>query len=125
GAHFVAEFGNDRRTDFTAEANRKAFADALAGVEARLPLQGKNHIGGKEVGAANSFESVNPCKKSQVIGRFPEGTKEDAVAAVDAAAKAFPSWSRPKPQERSNLLVKIPKILRDRKHEYFATMCPA
>jgi 1-pyrroline-5-carboxylate dehydrogenase len=109
-------------TDFTVEANRKAFADALARIEAGLPIQGKNHIGGREVGAKEFFESVNPCRKSQVIGRFPEGTKEDAVAAVDAAAKAFSSWSRTRPEERSNLLVKIAKILRDRKHEFSAMM---
>jgi len=118
----LPEFRNEPLTDFTVEANRKAFADALARVEKRLPIQGKNHIGGREVGAAKSFESVNPCKKSQVIGHFPEGTKEDAVQAVDAAAKAFPAWSRTKPEERSNLLVKIAKILRDRKHEFSAMM---
>ena len=118
----LPEFRNEQLTDFSVEANRKAFADALAKTEARLPLQGKNHIGGQTLDAAKHFESYNPCKKSEVIGRFPEGTKEDAVRAVEAAAKAFPAWSRTKPRERWELLIRIARILRDRKHEFSAMM---
>jgi 1-pyrroline-5-carboxylate dehydrogenase len=118
----LPEFRNEPLTDFSVDANRRAFADALAKTEARLPMQGKNHIAGEAVSAAKFFESANPCRKSQIIGRFPEGTKEDADKAVEAAAQAFPKWSRTKPEERWDLLVRIAKILRDRKHEFSAMM---
>ena len=118
----LPEFRNEPLTDFSVDANGRAFADALVKTEARLPIQGKNHIAGQAVSAAKFFESVTPCRKSQIIGRFPEGTKEDADKAVEAAAQAFPKWSRTKPEDRWGLLVRIAKILRDRKHEFSAMM---
>ena len=45
----LPEFRNEPLTDFSLETHRSAFAAALARVEARLPIEGKNRIGGKEV----------------------------------------------------------------------------
>ena len=118
----LPEFRNEPMTDFSVASNRDAFAAALRKVEARLPLQGANRIGGERVGAGKSFESLNPCRKTQVIGRFPEGTAADANRAVDAAAKAFESWGRTPAKDRWALLIAIAKILRDRKHEFSAMM---
>ena len=118
----LPEFRNEPLTDFSDDKNRSAFAEALAKVEARLPLQGSNRIGGAHADAAAHFESVNPARRSQVIGRFPEGTAEDAGRAVDEAAKAYETWGRTKPSERIDLLIRIAKILRDRKHEFSAMM---
>ena len=118
----LPEFRNEPLTDFSVEKNRRAFAAALEKVEKRLPIQGVNRIGGQRVGASKSFESVNPCKKSQVIGRFPEGTREDGEKAVEAAAKAFLTFRRTSPEERWSLLLRIAKVLRARKHEYSAMM---
>ncbi len=118
----LSEFKNEPLTDFGVEANRKAFAEALKAVESRLPIVGKNHIGSKEAGAAKHFESVNPAKKTQVIGRFPEASSEDAERAVEAAHKAFPTWSRTPAADRVQLLVRIAGILRKRKHEFSAMM---
>jgi 1-pyrroline-5-carboxylate dehydrogenase len=118
----LPEFRNEALTDFSLEPNTSAFRAALAKVEARLPIEGRNRIGGKSVGAAKHFESVNPCDRTQVIGRFPQGTKEDAERAVESAAAAFPTWSRVAPEERSALLLRIAAIIRRRKHEFSAMM---
>jgi 1-pyrroline-5-carboxylate dehydrogenase len=118
----LPEFRNEPLTDFSVESNRNAFRAALTAVEARLPIEGRNRIGGKSVGAARHFESVNPCDHKQVIGRFPQGTKEDAERAIDAAWDAFPGWSRVAPDERSALLLRIAAILRRRKHEFSSMM---
>ena len=118
----LPEFRNEPLTDFSKPATRQAFEAALRQVESRLPIEGSNRIGGERVVAKKYFESVNPCRKTQVIGRFPEGTAEDANRAVDAAHKAFSSWSRTSPRERWELLLRIAKILRDRKHEFSAMM---
>jgi 1-pyrroline-5-carboxylate dehydrogenase len=94
----------------------------LKKVEARLPIAGKNRIGGKLVGAAKIFESVNPCDPKQVIGRFPAGTAADAHKAIDAAHKAFPAWSGLPAAERVAAILRISAILRRRKHEFSAMM---
>ena len=118
----LPEFRNEPLTDFSLEPNRSAFRAALAKVEARLPIEGKNRIGGKSVGASKHFESVNPCDRKQLIGRFPQGTKDDAERAIEAAAAAFPAWSRVPPEERSALLLRIAAIIRRHKHEFSAMM---
>ena len=118
----LPEFRNEPLTDFTVEANRKAFSEAIKKVEKRLPLAGKNRIDGKKVGAAKTFESDNPCDPRQVIGRFPSGTAADAAKAVDAAARAFEKWSRFPADERVALILRIAAILRRRKHQFSAMM---
>jgi 1-pyrroline-5-carboxylate dehydrogenase len=118
----LPEFQNEPLTDFSVEGNKRDFAEALKKVESRLPIQGKNHIGGKEAGAAKHFESVNPSKKTQVIGKFPEASREDGQRAVEAAHEAFPTWSRTPAADRVQLLVRIAGILRKRKHEFSAMM---
>ena len=118
----LSEFKNEPLTDFSQELHRNAFRAALEKIEARLPIQGANRLGGKRVGAAKTFESVNPCDKKQVVGRFPQSGPEDAEKAIEAAWKAFPAWSRLPPEERSALLLRIAAILRRRKHEFSAMM---
>ncbi len=118
----LPEFKNEPLTDFSKEPNRTAFARALEKIETRLPLEGKNRIGGLKSGSARTFQSVNPCRRSQIIGRFPEGTVEDAERAVEAAAMAFPGWSRTPARERWEATLRIASILRKRKHEYSAMM---
>ena len=118
----LPEFRNEPLTDFSADVNRNAFSAALARVEARLPIQGQNRIGREREGAARSFESVNPCDPKRVIGRFPEGTADDAHRAVDEAQKAFGAWSRTPASQRWERLLKIASILRTRKHEFSAMM---
>jgi 1-pyrroline-5-carboxylate dehydrogenase len=118
----LPEFRNEPFTDFTVDANARAFRAALAAVEKRLPIEGKNRIGGKRVGAAKTFRSVNPCDFRQVIGRFPEGTAADGARAIEAATNAFPAWSRTPPEERASLVLRIASALRRRKHEFSAMM---
>jgi 1-pyrroline-5-carboxylate dehydrogenase len=118
----LPEFRNEPFTDFSVDSNARAFRAALAAVEKRLPIKGKNRIGGKDFGAPKDFESLNPSDFKQVIGRFPEGSAADASRAVDAATKAFPGWSRTPHAERSALVLRIASILRRRKHEFSAMM---
>ena len=42
--------------------------------------------------------------------------------AVDAASKAFQSWKRASVDTRAGLLVKAAALMRERKHEFSATM---
>src|SRR5262245_434451 len=85
-------------------------------------MEGQIVIGGVRSTRARTFQSVNPCNRSQVIGRFSEGTREDAEQAVEAAARAYPAWSRTSAEQRWKIIVRIAAILRQRKHEFSAMM---
>jgi len=70
-----------------------------------------------------TFERRNPLDGS-VATRAPAATVADAVAAVDAAAKAFPAWSATGPGERRALLMKAAHAL-EAKGEAFAAAIAA
>jgi benzaldehyde dehydrogenase (NAD) len=69
-------------------------------------------INGEACQAANgaTFERRNPLDGS-VATTAPAATRADAVAAVEAAAAAFPAWSRTGPGERRALLLKATHAL--------------
>src|SRR5947209_2351420 len=79
-------------------------------------------IGGEHITGLPTFESNNPSHKSQILGRFSKGKKEHVEKAVDAAWKAFQSWKRAPVDTRAGLLVKAAALMRERKHEFSATM---
>ena len=55
---------------------------------------------------------LNPADTREVIGLWPKSGAEDAKAAVDAAAKAFPDWSRTPGPERGRILGRAHQVLR-------------
>ena len=59
----------------------------------------------RQAGNGATFERKNPLDGS-VATVAPAATIEDAIAAVEAAGKAFPAWSAIGPNERRALLSK-------------------
>src|SRR2546423_10760458 len=55
---------------------------------------------------------LNPADTREVIGLWPKSGPDDAKAAVDAAAKAFPDWSRMPGPERGRILGRAYQILK-------------
>jgi acyl-CoA reductase-like NAD-dependent aldehyde dehydrogenase len=82
-------------------------------------------IGGKDVPAANkaTFARNNPISGEEVT-RAAAASVEDAKAAVDAAAAAFPKWAAVGPSERRAKLNKAADLLEQRAAQ-FATHCMA
>ena len=80
-------------------------------------------IGGAPRAASNgaTFERRNPLDQS-VATRAPAATAEDARAAVDAAAKAFPAWVAMIPGERRALLMKAAHALEAKGEAFAAAM---
>ncbi|MBV9571215.1 MAG: gamma-aminobutyraldehyde dehydrogenase [Alphaproteobacteria bacterium] len=64
-------------------------------------------IGGKFEAGQGAGERVVDPRNGQLIGEVPEASDAQVDAAVDAAARAFESWSRTTPAERSAALLKI------------------
>src|SRR6266436_1636344 len=62
------------------------------------------------------FEVHEPYS-GQLFARVAAGSRADARAAVDAAAKAFPAWADSTPAERAGLFLKASEIVRRRRTE--------
>ncbi|MEZ5267359.1 MAG: aldehyde dehydrogenase family protein [Microthrixaceae bacterium] len=60
-------------------------------------------IGGESVPGAGTYDIVNPATE-ELVGAAPEASVDQANAAVEAAADAFATWARTKPEERTALL---------------------
>jgi succinate-semialdehyde dehydrogenase / glutarate-semialdehyde dehydrogenase len=66
--------------------------------------------------SGKAFEVVNPAN-GQVIGNAAQGAREDAVEAIQAASRSFPSWSQTTGDERAKLLNKAGELVAARRDQ--------
>jgi 1-pyrroline-5-carboxylate dehydrogenase len=109
--------------DFSQAEHKAAFEAALAEVRGELGRSYPLVIGGKKVeGEEKPFESTNPARPSEVIGRFASASRAQAEQAVLAAHTAFAAWSRVPASERAAHLVEAARRMRERRHVFSAWM---
>lgn len=68
-----------------------------------------------------TFPVINPAT-GEKIGEVPDGGRDDARRAIDAAHAAFPGWSGRTAYERSALLYRAWQIMMERKEDLARTM---
>ncbi|MEK5078298.1 L-glutamate gamma-semialdehyde dehydrogenase [Solibacillus sp. FSL W7-1436] len=107
-------------TDFSVEANKQAYLEALKKVESQLGADYPLIIGGERITTEEKIVSYNPAKKTEVIGSVSKASKDLAEKAMQEADKAFKSWKKVKPEIRADVLFKAATIIRRRKHEFSA-----
>ncbi|HEV7920741.1 MAG TPA: aldehyde dehydrogenase family protein, partial [Thermoanaerobaculia bacterium] len=118
----LPEFKNEPLTDFSKTEEKAAMEAALQKVRGELGREYPLVIGGERITGLKTFDSINPSHKDEFLGRFQKGTRAHVEQAIDAAWKAFESWKRRSVQERADWLVRVAALLRERKHEFSATM---
>ena len=75
-------------------------------------------IGGEWVDSAGggTFDDLDPFS-GDVVARVPAGGREDVRRAIDAAAAAFPAWSKTPPAVRQQIFLRAAEILERRQDE--------
>lgn len=106
--------------DFRNEENARRMRAAIMKVRSQLGREYDLIIGGKRVKTADKIKSLNPAKPSEVVGLHQKAAKEQVEPAMNAAVKAFESWSRTSVEERASLLFRVGDLLRQRKMEFMA-----
>ncbi|MBI1987796.1 MAG: aldehyde dehydrogenase family protein [Nitrospinae bacterium] len=83
----------------------------------------KHYIDGKwvESSRGETFESLNPAT-GEVLGVLSQAGPKEVEAAVEAAARAFPSWRRFPAPKRGEILFRVAGILAQRKEELATLM---
>ena len=117
-----SEFRNEPFTDFSQEENARQMRAAIEKVRSELGREYPLVIGGERIRTKAQFESLNPARKTEVVGRFQKATEELARRAVETAHETFKTWRATPPQERAELLFRVAALLRERKHEMSAWM---
>ncbi|HEV2115990.1 MAG TPA: L-glutamate gamma-semialdehyde dehydrogenase [Terriglobales bacterium] len=115
-------FVNEPLTDFTREENARKMRAAVEKVRGQLGREYDLIIGGRRVKTQDKIKSINPAKPSELVGLFQKAGKEQVEPAMDAALRAFESWSRTPLEERAAIVFRTAEILRERKFEYAAWM---
>ena len=106
--------------DFRNEENARRMRSAIAKVRGQLGREYDLIIGGKRVKTTDKIKSLNPSKPSEIVGIHQKAGKEHVEPAMQAALKAFESWSRTSIEERAALLFRVGDAMRQRKMEYMA-----
>jgi 1-pyrroline-5-carboxylate dehydrogenase len=115
-------FSNEPLTDFSREENARKMRTAIEKVRGELGREYDLIIGGKRTKLAKKLTSINPSNPSEVVGVFQEAGTAEVEPAMQAALKAFESWSRTSIEERANLLFRVGNMLQERKFEFSAWM---
>lgn len=79
----------------------------------------KNLVGGewRDSSTAETSEDLNPADIRDVVALFPESTREDARAAIDAGSDAQESWGNLAPPRRAKILFRAAEILEAKKED--------
>ena len=113
-------FVNEPMVDFGKEENARKMRAAIEKVRGQLGREYDLIIGGKRVKTADKIKSLNPAKPSQIVGIHQKAGKDQVEPAMNAALKAFESWSRTSVEERASLVFRVGDLLRERKFEFMA-----
>jgi 1-pyrroline-5-carboxylate dehydrogenase len=111
-------FKNEPFVDFSKEENQRKMRAALEKVGSQLGREYDLIIGGKHVKTTDKIKSINPAKPSQIVGLHQKAGKEQVEPAMQAALRAYESWSRTSVEERAALLFRVGDLLRERKFEF-------
>jgi len=110
-------FVNEPMIDWTNPENVRTMQAAIEKVRSELGREYDLVIGGRRIKTGDTAPSVNPAKPSEVVGVHHQAGPAEVEPAMQAALKAFDTWSRTTTQERTTLLFRVAQLLRERKFE--------
>src|SRR6202035_5202518 len=104
-------FAKEPLTDFNKEDNARKMQAAIDKVRSQLGREYELIIGGKRIKTQDKIKSLNPAKPSQVVGLHQKAGKEHVEPAMQAALRAFDSWSRTSVEERASLVFRVGDLM--------------
>jgi 1-pyrroline-5-carboxylate dehydrogenase len=113
-------FRNEPFTDFKHPDQARAMRAALEQVAGQLGREYDLVIGGERFKTEGRIRSLNPARPAQVVGIHQKAGGEHAEQAMQAALRAFETWSRTSTDQRVSLLLGAAEIIRQRKFEFCA-----
>ena len=99
-----------------------SFEAAVERVRGRLGGRYLLHINGEERATQHYFTKTNPARTGEVLGEFAAAGPEDAHAALQAAAAAWPAWRSTPIAERAHLMRRVAQLIEERVYELAAAL---
>jgi 1-pyrroline-5-carboxylate dehydrogenase len=113
-------FRNEPYTDFSLEENCARMRDALERVRGEFGREYKLWIGGERFKTEAKLNSLNPSHPDEVVGVHQKATVELAAKAIEEAFRFYPEWRRTSVELRVHMLLRVARIMRQRKMEFDA-----
>src|SRR5271169_2754211 len=110
-------FTNEPMIDWSNPENVRKMQAAIDKVRSELGREYDLVIGGRRIKTGDTAPSVNPAKPSEVVGVHQQAGPAEVEPAMQAALKAFETWSRTTVEERTMFLFRVAQLMRERKFE--------
>ncbi len=111
------QFKNEPMLDFSNPENARRMRTAIEKVRNELGREYDLVIGGRHLKTTAKHNSINPAKPSEIVGIHQDAGTAEVEPAMQAALKAFETWSRSSLEERTSLIFRAAQIMRERKFE--------
>lgn len=116
------KFYNETELDFSQEEHVKELQKAFAKID---ELKGETYpleIDGEKIITTETIKSINPAKKEEIVGLISAADEGLANKAVVSCAKAFKTWSQTSVLERTEKVLKLNELLKEKRYELIAWM---
>lgn len=113
----LKDFANEPLLNLNDQRVESEFNEALVEVQQQLGQHYPLVINGESVYTEEQIASINPSSNKQVVGYVSKASINHAEQALDAAERAFKSWSRVTPRQRAACVFKAAAIMRERKFQ--------
>src|SRR5947207_6017504 len=79
----------------------------------------RNFINGKwlESTSSRTVKNINPANTDDIIGAVKQATRDEARAAVESAAAAYPGWRATPAPARGRIVARAARLLEEHKEE--------
>src|SRR5689334_19753322 len=114
------QFINEPAVDFSQHENATKIREAIEKVRTQLGREYELVIGGQRIKTTEKIKSINPAKPSQVVGLHQKAGKDEVEPAMQAALRAFETWSKTSWADRADFVFRVADLLRERKFELMA-----
>lgn len=115
-------FVNEPELDFSIPENKAKLESAIAGIEAQLGQDYPLVIGGERIFTEKKTASVNPCKKTEIVGYASNASKELADKAIRCAHETYQSWRLVPTSVKADYVQRLIGIVQKRRSEIAAWM---
>lgn len=116
----VIPYQNEPAIDWTSSERSSELTQAIKQVRSQFGKTYPLVIDGQEITTECLLASVNPAKHGEGIGQVCQATRKHIDHAIEAASRAFESWSLTSFSERALYLFKAAAIMRERKADLMA-----
>src|SRR5579875_3380396 len=118
----MAPFTNEPVKTFTDPAEIAAMEAAIRAVRERAGAVYPLVIGGQRIETEKKIRSLDPSQPDRVIGLVSSASRDDAIRAIETAARTFETWKATTPRQRADLLFRAAALLRERRFTFDALL---